>query len=115
MQAHNDLHFIDAWKRDVMTEAAAQERIGKLPFGIAGDDDDRPLFGHHLVIDLPDDEGTVFEHIQQIVLSVRIGLVDFIEKQDPPVFRQEGPANGTKAEVIPDVVDVPPAFATAKA
>ena len=49
-------HFLAVRKRDVVAEAAAQEGVRQLPLGIAGDDDNRPLFGDHFMVDLPNDE-----------------------------------------------------------
>ncbi len=66
------------------------------------------------MIDLPDHKRPVLQDVQEVVLGVRIGLVNFVQQEDAPVFGQEGPADGPKTEIIPNVVDVPSGIAAAE-
>ncbi len=97
-----------------MAETAAQKRIGKLPLGVARNHYNGFMPRRHLMIDLPDDERPVLQNIQEVVLSVRIGLIDLIEQQHPPVIGKKRSADRSKTKVIPDIVYVPARFTASK-
>ena len=53
------------------------------------------------MIDFPDDKGTILEDVQEVILSIRIGLVDFIEQQHPSILSKKRSAYWSQSEGNP--------------
>ena len=111
MECHDLTHFLGRGKGDVVAEAAAQEGIGQLPFGIGGDDDDRRVFGADGLIDLADHELVLFQHVQQVVLHIRFGLVDLVQQQHHPGIGTKGATDGTPDHVVEEGAHIAAALA----
>ena len=47
------------------------------------------------MIDLADDEGAVFQNVQEVVLGVRVGLVNLV-REDAAIFGEKGAADGAQ-------------------
>ena len=106
MQPHDNRDLFGARKWDVVAETAAQKRIGQLSFGVACNDYDGLIARRHFMIDFPNDKGTILEDVQQVVLSIRIGLIDLIEQEHPSILGKKRPPYWPESKVIPDVVNV---------
>ena len=68
--------------------AAAQKRIGQILFGVGGDDDHRPVLGADGLVDLDDVKLHLVQHVEHIVLKIRVGLVDLVDQQHRRVSRR---------------------------
>ena len=106
MQPDNLTHLFHGGEGDVVAVAATEERVGKLPFGVAGNYGDRHLRRLHLVVDLADDKRAVLQYVQEIVLGVRVGLVNLVQQENASVFGKKSSADWAESQVIPDVVDI---------
>jgi hypothetical protein len=112
VQSHDDRYFLGTRKRDVVAKTAAQKGIGEFSFGVAGDDYDGLVNRRYLVIDFPNDKRAIFKNIEQVILSIRIGLIDLIEQEHSSIFGEKRSAYWSETKVIPDVVNVSARFPT---
>jgi hypothetical protein len=109
---------------NVKEDAAAQERLGELTLGVAGDDHERPggaLRAHHVaaqldvgvfaivdggavgleITDLGDLEVALVELEQQVVREVARGLVDLVDAHDlTPAAAHQRDAERAQADII---------------
>src|SRR5215207_5336558 len=99
-------HLLRGGEGDVVTVAAPQEGIGELALGVRGDEDERPLARLDGLADLADRELAVLQHVEEVVLHVRLGLVDLVEEEHDALVAAEGAADGTPDHVVEEVVDV---------
>ena len=86
--------------------AAPQEGVGKIFFGVGGDDDHGPVAGADGLVDLDDVELHLIEDIQHVVLEIGIRLVDFVDQQHRPILGHEGLADLAHLDIGLDVADV---------
>jgi hypothetical protein len=54
--------------------------IGEILFGVGGDDDHGPVLGGNGFINFDDVELHLIEHVQHVVLEIRVGLVDLVDE-----------------------------------
>ncbi|MNH10829.1 hypothetical protein D3C79_703190 [compost metagenome] len=89
-----------------MEEAAAQEGVRQLFFVVRGNDDDRTLFGLDGLVDFVDVELHLVELLQQVVGELDVGLVDFVDQQNYPLFGFERFPELALLQVVAHVVDL---------
>ncbi|MNG06084.1 hypothetical protein D3C84_893060 [compost metagenome] len=106
MHVDDPLHRHAIRESDVVEEAAAQERIRQLFFVVGGNDDDRAFFRLDGLVDLVNVELHLVEFLQQVVREFDVGLVDFVDQQDHPLFGFEGFPELALFQVVANVVDL---------
>src|SRR6266545_458089 len=106
MELDDLAHLLRRGKGDVVAEAAPQEGIGELPLGVRGDQDERAQRRLDRLVDLADGKLAVLQHVEEVVLHVRFGLVDLVEEEDGPLLRPEGAADRSPDHVVEEVVHV---------
>ena len=99
-------HDLRGGKGDVVKVAATQERIGKILLGVARDDDHRAIPGLDGLVDLHDVEAHLVQHVQHVVLEIRVRLVDLIDEQDHPRIGDESLPDLSHLDVLFDVAHI---------
>ncbi len=86
----------------MVEHAPAEEGIREVLLGIARNDDDGAVLRPDRLVDLYDVEGHLVEHIKQVILEVRIRLVDLVDEQDRLLVRHECLADLAHLDVVLD-------------
>ena len=83
---HDLAQGVGVGKADVMKKTATQKRVGQFFFIVAGDQDDWPLTGAHLLAGFVDVKFHLVEFAQQVVGKLDVRLVDFVDQQHRRLF-----------------------------
>ena len=94
MHIDNLLHGVFVGKADVMEKAAPQERIGQFFFVIAGDENNRSVFGDNGFAGFVAIKFHAIEFTQQIIGKFNISFVDFIYQQHHLFISFKGAPHG---------------------
>jgi hypothetical protein len=93
-------------KADVVEKAAPQKGVRQFLLVVAGDDDDRPVFGMHGLARLVDVELHAVEFAQQVVGKLDVRLVDFVDQQHRLHLAVESLPEIAFDDVVADVLDL---------
>src|ERR1700683_4542428 len=92
-------------KADVVEKAAPQKGVRQLLLIVAGDDDDRPVFGVHRLARFVDVELHAVQFAQEVVGELDVRLVDLVDQQHRLHLAVEGLPQIALDDVVADVLD----------
>ena len=113
MNLHDQAHHVGIGKSYMVKIAAPEERIGEILLGIGCDDNHGTVFGFDGLVDLNDIELHLVENIQHVILKIRVGLVDFIDKEDGSLIGRKSLADFTHFDIGLDIAHIPLGIAKA--
>jgi hypothetical protein len=103
MHLDDPRHGLRVRELDVVEEAPAQERVGKLLLVVRRDHHDGALARLHQLAGLVDVELHAIDLEQEIVRKLDVRLVDLVDEKHRPGIRREGVPELAALDVVADV------------